>query len=230
MHMNSAIGAGFLLNSCNLFIVPLLLNPDKSTPSSTNLIPVLVPLERVKWNFPPEDKNPWSSPASLGGSVPRERGGEEVVGAVAQQGSDVREGEKPPQAGRPKAGLAWQPGRSCEITFSWGARADCPQRVPLRRSGGALWVAVSWSTGRDAQAGVGARAGEGEPLADLMVTGSISSVPGSAERKGSWRGGKHQNSHLSHCSGCWLDSLWHVERRIKKTQTTYFYNNSTKPL
>lgn len=47
-----------------------------------------------------------------------------------------------PQAGSPmagEAGLAWQPGRSCEITFSCDARADCPQRLPFGRSGEALW-------------------------------------------------------------------------------------------
>lgn len=58
MLMNSIIGAVLLLNSCNFFIVPLLLSSDKSTSSSTNLISALVPLERVKWNFPPENKKP----------------------------------------------------------------------------------------------------------------------------------------------------------------------------
>lgn len=48
MHMNFVIGVVLLLNGCNLFIVALLLNSDKSTSSSTNLISVLVPLERVE--------------------------------------------------------------------------------------------------------------------------------------------------------------------------------------
>lgn len=51
-------------------------------------------------------------------------------------------------------------------------------------------------------------AGEEEILADLMVTANISIVPGSAERKGSWRGGENQNSPKPLQSNIAQDASW----------------------
>lgn len=59
-----------------------------------------------------------------------------------------------------------------------------------------------------------------KPLADLLATGSISNVPGSAESKGSssWRGREDGNSLLSlspdvHCPGHCLEPIRNVKRR-----------------
>lgn len=76
------------------------------------------------------------------------------------------------------------------------------------------------------------RAGEEEALADLMVMGSISKVPGSAERKGSWRGGEAPNSPKSLQSNIAQDAGWILYDVLREElkKKAYFYNNSTKPL
>lgn len=80
--------------------------------------------------------------------MPRERRGEEGMAGEQRCSQSISRAVMPvgvksaPQAGSPMAGearLAWQPGRSCEIPSSWGARAYCPQKLPFRRSGEALW-------------------------------------------------------------------------------------------
>lgn len=124
-----------------------------------------------------------------------------------------------------EAGVAWQPDVSYEIASllsCWGRSSS--SETPVEE--------IRWSyLGLLSHSGGGQEAGvlrleweptaeEKKPLADFTVVGIISHVPGSAASKGSgsWRGREDGNSslfHLSpvrHCSGCWLETLCHIER------------------
>lgn len=194
--------------------------------------------------FPTREQNSWSCLVSLGGNVPRARGGE-VVSPVPRQSNNVKKHEKHSPGLRShmarEAGVAGQPDVTYEIASllsCWGRASSSETPVHeirwnylglLFHGGGGQGRAVlrlEWEPAAE----------EGKPLADLMVTGSISSLPGSAESKdlGSWRGREDRNSPLSslsplmRCPGCWLKPLCHIEGRTQKV--AYFHNNSTKPL
>lgn len=166
---------------------------------------------------------------SLGGNVPRVRGGE-VVSPVPRQSDSVKKHKKCSPCSR-EAGIAGQPDLSYEIASllrCWGRSSSSESPVWENRWS---YLGLLSPGGGGQEAGVRRlewepAAEQGKPLADLMVTGSIPDVPGSAESKGpgSWWGTEDGNSSLlslsplMHCPGYCLQPLCHIER-LKKWLT-----------
>lgn len=226
MLMNSVIGAVLLLNSCNFFIVPLLLSSDKSTSSSTNLISALVPLERVKWNFPPENKN-LELPGDFGWQRSKREGrGGGFPGASVGWGCQ--------EAVKVLCRLKqWERGLQGSQSWETSSFLSCWGDPVLPFKG---LDQAAWGSG-----------GEG------FKTGSLRLAWKPATENGEllcWLHGREQHfqhrwlwwewmfrklerrdellSSVMHWPGCWLDTLCHTDRRTLKELT--FTIIDTKPL